>query len=173
MAGDCSGGLYRGLDQVIIIDDNSLYVFLVGLYRRFESGIGDSFLQRNITLGNIVKDRLEPEIAHLGLRFAVASGPAAVIVLTAAVLDIEFFGIFPVDDSLEAVKTLRRISESGYAVIFITEALASQIQTELDRYKDEPLPAIIPIPGINGNTGIGMKQVSSFVERAVGSDIVK
>lgn len=82
-------------------------------------------------------------------------------------------GIFPVDDSLEAVKTLRRISESGYAVIFITEALASQIQSELDRYKDEPLPAIIPIPGVSGNTGIGMKQVSSFVERAVGSDIVK
>lgn len=82
-------------------------------------------------------------------------------------------GIFPVDDSLEAVKKLRRISESGYAVIFITEALASQIQSELDRYKDEPLPAIIPIPGVSGNTGIGMKQVSSFVERAVGSDIVK
>lgn len=82
-------------------------------------------------------------------------------------------GIFPVDDSVQAVKTLRRISESGYAVIFITEALASQMQAELDRYKDEPLPAIIPIPGVNGNTGIGMKQVSSFVERAVGSDIVK
>lgn len=82
-------------------------------------------------------------------------------------------GIFPVDDSAQAVKTLRRISESGYAVIFITEALASQMQAELDRYKDEPLPAIIPIPGVNGNTGIGMKQVSSFVERAVGSDIVK
>ena len=77
-------------------------------------------------------------------------------------------GIFPVDDSQQAVKTLRRISESGYAVIF-----ASQLQSELERYKDEPLPAIIPIPGVNGNTGIGMKQVSAFVERAVGSDIVK
>lgn len=80
--------------------------------------------------------------------------------------------IFPVDDSTQAIKTLRKISESGYAVIFITEALASQIQTEIERYKDEPLPAIIPIPGISGNTGIGMKQVSQFVERAVGSDIV-
>lgn len=82
-------------------------------------------------------------------------------------------GIFPVDDQLEAVKTLRRIADNGYAVIFITEALASQIQAELDRYKDEPLPAIIPIPAVSGNTGIGMKQVSKFVERAVGSDIVK
>lgn len=81
--------------------------------------------------------------------------------------------IFPVDDTIAAAKTLRRISESGYAVIYITENLASQLQTELDRYKDEPLPAIIPIPGVSGNTGIGMKQVSQFVERAVGSDIVK
>ncbi|MBR0541097.1 MAG: V-type ATP synthase subunit F [Clostridia bacterium] len=82
-------------------------------------------------------------------------------------------GIFPVDDSLEAVKTVRRLADNGYAVIFITEAIASQIQSELDRYKDEPLPAIIPIPAVSGNTGIGMKQVSQFVERAVGSDIVK
>lgn len=82
-------------------------------------------------------------------------------------------GIFPVDDSLEAVKAVRRLADNGYAVIFITEAIASQIQSELDRYKDEPLPAIIPIPAVSGNTGIGMKQVSQFVERAVGSDIVK
>lgn len=81
--------------------------------------------------------------------------------------------IFPIDDSQEAVKTLRKISENGYAVIFITEGLASQIPAEIDRYKDMPLPAIIPIPGVSGNTGMGMKQVSSFVERAVGSDIVK
>lgn len=81
-------------------------------------------------------------------------------------------GIFPVDDTTEAVKTLRRIAENGYAVIFITEALASQIQPEIAHFNDEPLPAIIPIPGVSGNTGIGMKQVSQFVERAVGSDIV-
>ena len=80
--------------------------------------------------------------------------------------------IFPVDDTLEAMKTIRRMSENGYAVIFITEKLASQIPSEIERYKDEPLPAIIPIPGVSGNTGIGMKQVSEFVERAVGSDIV-
>ena len=81
-------------------------------------------------------------------------------------------GIFPVDDTTEAVRTLHRISDNGYAVIFITEALASQIQPELEHFKDSPLPAIIPIPGVSGNTGIGMKNVSEFVERAVGSDIV-
>lgn len=80
--------------------------------------------------------------------------------------------IYPVDDSTQAVKTIRNLADNGYAVIFITENIASQIQTEINRYNDEPLPAIIPIPGVFGNTGIGMQQVSSFVERAVGSDIV-
>lgn len=81
--------------------------------------------------------------------------------------------IFPVDESAQAVKTLRTLAETGYGVIFITENIASQIKNEIARYSDEPLPAIIPIPGVFGNTGMGMEQVSSFVERAVGSDIVK
>ena len=34
------------------------------------------------------------------------------------------------------------------------------------------LPAVIPIPGVRGNTGIGTKRLSSFVEKAVGSDII-
>lgn len=80
--------------------------------------------------------------------------------------------IFPEDSPNTAIHTLRKLSESGFAVIFITEQLASQIPQEIERYKDKPIPAIIPIPGITGNTGIGMKEVSSFVERAVGSDIV-
>ena len=81
--------------------------------------------------------------------------------------------IFPVESSTQAVKTIRSIAENGYGVIFITENIAAEIQNELGRYNDEALPAIIPIPGVLGNTGFGMEQVSSFVERAVGSDIVK
>lgn len=80
--------------------------------------------------------------------------------------------IFPVESSTQAVKTIRNLADNGYGVIFITENIASQIQNEINRYNDEALPAIIPIPGVFGNTGLGMQQVSSFVERAVGSDIV-
>ena len=43
---------------------------------------------------------------------------------------------------------------------------------DIEHYRDMPLPAIIPIPGISGNTGVGMKNVSVSVERAVGSDII-
>ena len=81
--------------------------------------------------------------------------------------------IFPLTEHDEAVKKLRNLAENDYAVIFITEKLYSLIETEADKYKAAPIPAIIPIPGITGNSGIGMAAVSKSVEQAVGSDILK
>ncbi len=80
--------------------------------------------------------------------------------------------VFPEDDPQSASHKLKKLAEDGYAVIFITEALAELISPEIERFKDSPLPAIIPIPGVAGNTGLGMREVSGYVERAVGSDIV-
>ncbi|MBQ1545724.1 MAG: V-type ATP synthase subunit F [Clostridia bacterium] len=80
--------------------------------------------------------------------------------------------IFPTDNADDASVTLRKIADRGYGVVYITEQLAAQMQTELDRYRELPLPAIIPIPGVSGNTGLGMSNVSKFVEQAVGSDIL-
>jgi len=80
--------------------------------------------------------------------------------------------IFPVDNPQVAIQTLRKIVDGGYAVVYITEQLATQIESELDRYRSLPIPAIIPIPGITGNTGLGMRNVSKSVEQAVGSDIL-
>ena len=54
----------------------------------------------------------------------------------------------------------------------LTEALAAALETEIYRYRAERLPAIIPIPGVSGNTGMGIKNVKKSVEQAVGSDII-
>ena len=62
--------------------------------------------------------------------------------------------------------------EGGYAVIYVTEAICESIRDELVYYKDKKLPAIIPIPGATGNTGLGKAQVRSYVVQAVGSDIL-
>ncbi len=80
--------------------------------------------------------------------------------------------IYPCEDPVEAGKQVHRMTEDGYGVIFITEKLAAQMESELARYRELLLPAIIPIPGVNGNTGLGMKNVSKSVEQAVGSDIL-
>jgi V/A-type H+-transporting ATPase subunit F len=46
------------------------------------------------------------------------------------------------------------------------------MQKEVDIYRERVLPAIIPIPGVNGNNGCGIAAVRKSVEQAVGSDII-
>ena len=69
-------------------------------------------------------------------------------------------------------RLIRRLAEESYAVLYVTEALCAQIPEELDRLREAPLPAVVPIPGISGNTGLGLRQVKRSVEQAVGSDIL-
>ena len=80
--------------------------------------------------------------------------------------------VFEVNDFETAAKTLRRLAESDFAIIYITELLFSGIQHEVERYEEKQIPAIIPIPGTFGNNGIGKINVSRSVEKAVGSDIL-
>lgn len=79
---------------------------------------------------------------------------------------------FPFSDPVEAARKLRKLAENGYAVVYITEALAAQLEAEIDRYRTAGLPAIILIPGVSGNTGQGIMAVKKSVEQAVGSDII-
>ena len=80
--------------------------------------------------------------------------------------------VFPETDKEEAIKKLKSLADGGYAVIFITEKPADQIQEVIDHYRNMMLPAIILIPGVSGNTGKGMNAVKKSVEQAVGSDIL-
>lgn len=79
---------------------------------------------------------------------------------------------YPVTDKEEAAKILKTLAEKEFAVIYITESLQAELEKEIDRYVTNYLPAIIPIPGVFGNTGKGMRNVKKSVERAVGSDII-
>ena len=65
-----------------------------------------------------------------------------------------------------------KLCESNYAVIYVTEALATQLTKEIEHYNKQRTPAIILIPGVSGNTGEGISAVNKSVEKAVGSDII-
>ena len=80
--------------------------------------------------------------------------------------------IYPVEDPERAGRQLRSLAEGGYAVIYVTEALAEYLKEEMEFYHEKKLPAILPIPGATGNTGLGMAQVKKYVVQAVGSDIL-
>lgn len=81
---------------------------------------------------------------------------------------------FPVvDTDLEgAKKKLAQLAGGQYAVIYITENLANLLKNEVEKYREELMPAIIQIPGVFGNTGAGVEGVKKSVEQAVGSDIL-
>ncbi len=79
---------------------------------------------------------------------------------------------WPVDNAADASKLLKELTDGRYAVIYITESLQAMLESEIDRYSAMQVPAIIPIPGVSGNTGMGMRNVKKSVERAVGSDII-
>lgn len=81
------------------------------------------------------------------------------------------FDVFeqPQEESIAAL--VSELNKKEYGIIFVTEELIAANPDVVDRYKDEMLPAIIPIPGRNGSLGIGMDNIHRNVERAVGADI--
>ena len=82
--------------------------------------------------------------------------------------------VFPAEDEARALQLLRdAYKKEEYAVILITEKLASALQSEIARVDADVLPAVVPIPGTDGNTGLGLRALSRYVEQAVGSDILK
>ena len=80
--------------------------------------------------------------------------------------------VFSADSAEQARPILHRLAKEGYAIIYLTEQLASGLTAEMARYKDELTPAIILIPGKEGSLGIGMENIKTAVERAVGADIL-
>jgi len=76
------------------------------------------------------------------------------------------------EDAEKAAQLLKRLGSGDYAVIFVTEALASKIPETIEEFRVQPNPAVILIPGISGNTGEGISAVKRSVEQAVGSDII-
>lgn len=82
------------------------------------------------------------------------------------------FEVFSVAPGESAEPLLRDLTKQAYAIIFVTEQVLAPILSLLGDYKNQMLPAIIPIPGHGGSLGIGMAGVRACVERAVGADIL-
>lgn len=79
---------------------------------------------------------------------------------------------FCADNKEEGEKVIRQLAKNNYAVIFVTENLAEQMDSLLAKYKTKAYPAIIPIPTSAKSNGYGMKGIKADVERAIGTDIL-
>lgn len=82
------------------------------------------------------------------------------------------FETFIADTPESALAGLKKMIGENCAVIFITEEYAAALSEETEKYKDDPIPAIITIPGASGRTGYGMETLRRACERAVGMDLL-
>lgn len=82
------------------------------------------------------------------------------------------FEIFIADTPERALEGLKKMIGEDCAVIFITEEYAAALSEQTERYKDDPVPAIITIPGASGGTGYGMETLRKACERAVGMNLL-
>ncbi len=83
--------------------------------------------------------------------------------------------VFPVSPSQPqvALEIIERLCHEKYAVIFITELIAQNIEAELRRYRYRTLPSVVLIPNSQGSIGLGRNMVRDTVRRAVGIDILR
>lgn len=80
--------------------------------------------------------------------------------------------IHPCETADQAQAALKRLVSEGCGIIYITEEYAQALSKEISALDEALLPAVIPIPGVKGNTGIGVARLKNSVEKAVGSDII-
>jgi V/A-type H+-transporting ATPase subunit F len=76
-----------------------------------------------------------------------------------------------VDEARKVFQKLIR-SDSGYAVIFVTEQLAAGLDEEIQQVSFEPLPSVVLIPNSQGSLGLGARRIRDVVKKAVGADIL-
>ena len=103
-------------------------------------------------------------------KIAVIGGAESVIGFKALGLD-----TYAVESGEEAKKVLHEITkprEDEYAIIYMEETVAAEIQSEIRKYDEKPSPAIILIPGRNGPMGIGQAALNEAIQKAIGSDIL-
>ena len=82
------------------------------------------------------------------------------------------FDLFPCESREEALAALKNCTDGSVGVLYVTEKTAALLEEEIRALRDDPVPAVILIPGLSGNTGAGRRGVEESVEKAIGSKLV-
>ena len=80
--------------------------------------------------------------------------------------------VFPVVEPEEARKAVDNCARNNYAVIFVTEQVAKNIEETIARYNEELLHEIILIPSNQGSLNIGLKRISNRTKKNIGVNIL-
>jgi V/A-type H+-transporting ATPase subunit F len=71
-----------------------------------------------------------------------------------------------------AERAILDLVSQEFAIIFVSESLASELSPLLDRFSKQSTPAVVMIPDNAGSAGIARERIRKLVERAVGIDIL-
>lgn len=84
---------------------------------------------------------------------------------------------YPTDNPSDALEVVNDLifKKQGYAAIYLTDDLASKINTELENVKKGAplLPILIIIPSHKGSLNMETIKIRKMVEKALGTDIFK
>ncbi|MFH1780908.1 MAG: V-type ATP synthase subunit F [Candidatus Nealsonbacteria bacterium] len=81
--------------------------------------------------------------------------------------------IFGVKEKSEAENAIEEIySKNEYAVLIITEDWFLKIKDKIEKFSQEPLPAVLFIPGIGPSMGVAGSRIKKIIEQAIGSDLI-
>jgi V/A-type H+-transporting ATPase subunit F len=81
---------------------------------------------------------------------------------------VDAYGVTTAQEAKDALKKLAK----NYAVIFITDDFAAELDDYLKRFLESAYPVIVPVPSKNGNNGYSTKKLKEQMERALGVDIL-
>ena len=79
--------------------------------------------------------------------------------------------IFPINKNLKPEEQLEKLVKEGYAIIFITENVALEVNAVIKKYMNRTLPSIVVIPGLGKKENFAMELLRQAVVRAMGVDL--
>jgi V/A-type H+-transporting ATPase subunit F len=72
----------------------------------------------------------------------------------------------------EAEAAIQALASEGAAIIFVAEELARGLGPLIERFSQQPSPAIVMIPDHRGSLGLARERLRRLVEKAVGIDLL-
>jgi V/A-type H+-transporting ATPase subunit F len=72
----------------------------------------------------------------------------------------------------DAEDLLKKIIKGGYGIIFMTEAIAAELDSTVKYYSTRITPSIVVIPGMGKRNNYAIDQLRTAIIKAVGADVM-
>jgi len=79
--------------------------------------------------------------------------------------------VFPVRDINKASSMLKKIARENYGIIFITETIASKLDSVIKEYAEMVKPSIVVIPGLGEKSNYAIEVLRNAIIKASGTDV--